>query len=80
MTDREEIREVAEAHAWQILPDGNMDRYHKGPYDVDTYYDEQDNAKEAHLLLYGNQRDTVTGHQTKAAVIGWLTSPPPISV
>lgn len=81
VTDREEIRGVAETHGWQILRDGNQDRYHKTIYDIDVFYDEQDNAKEAHARRYGTGIASVTGRiKTKAQVTSWLKSPPPVSV
>lgn len=78
--DRQEIREVADAHGWQRPPDDNKDLFTRGLFSVEVYY-EADTADTARRLRAGKQITLAfTGPSAKVAALDWLKSTQPDEV
>ncbi|WP_156623912.1 hypothetical protein [Mycobacterium sp. 852002-40037_SCH5390672] len=84
-TDRQEIRDVADAQdpKWQLMadPDKPKDLFNRGMHQVEVYYDDSDTATLATHKRGHAPNATVPGvGKAVAAAIGWLQSQKPDQV
>jgi hypothetical protein len=76
--DRQEIREVAEAHGWDTSPGNDKDVFTRNVFKVEVHYYEGDAAGSALRFRDGKQMTfEFTDPGAKPAALDWLASTQP---